>query len=277
MRKVKQMSRTQSIALVGAVLALSIALQAAVRASDSKNAFVIAEPGTQTEQEFPERDEIRKSYQLLPGARVDVSVIYGPVDIETANTNTAEIHIVRSARSREDLSFRKIGIEQTSTGLVISGERDVSEGPARVRHRVLLKLPRRVELSVQMINARVNVGEVDGTVRLSRINGAVEVARAVASSKISHINGSLTMMITGLREQGVRADHINGAVELRIADELNADLVVTEFNGAVSPDVANVTVLEKTPRMIFRARIGAGGIPISISDVNGSVRLSRAG
>jgi hypothetical protein len=269
------MNRKQSIILFAGALTLAGVLQAGAFAS--KNAFTGLEPKAQTDQTFPERDEIHQSYQLLPGARVEVSVIYGLVDIETSDTNMAEVNIIRSARSREDLSSRKIDIEHTPTGLVIRGERDRSEGPATVRHRVLLKIPRRVELSVQTINARVNVGEINGPVRLSRINGAVKVAQAVAYAEASNINGSLTMTIAGLSNKGIRADDINGGIELRFADELNADLLITEFNGAVTPDVANVSVLEKTARTIFRARIGAGGIPISINDVNGSVRLKRAG
>ena len=265
------------IKVFGAVLTLWVAVQAADHASISKSYLIKAEPKGRMEQDLPERDESRQSYRLSPGARVEVSVIYGPVDIETGMSDTAEVHIVRSARSRADLDSRKINIEQTATSLLIRGERDRSEGPARVRHRVVLKLPRRVELSVQSINARVNIGEVDGAVRLSRINGAVKVAQVTATSEVSRINGSLTMGIAGLAGQGVRAENINGAVELRFAEEVNADLVVTEFNGAVTPQLTNVTVLEKTPRTIFRARIGAGGVSISISDVNGSVRLVRAG
>jgi DUF4097 and DUF4098 domain-containing protein YvlB len=269
------MIHIRSAIFFGAVLLLLLGLQITAGALDSKKVFTCEEPKAQQNQDFPERDEFRKSYQLLPGARVEVSVIYGVVDIETAETNVAEIHIVRLARSRQDFSSRKIDIEHTSTSLVVRGEQDRSDGPARVRHQVLLRLPRRVELSVQRINGRVIVGEIDGTVQFSRINGAVKVAQAVASADVTSINGSVTLTIAGLRE-GIRASDINGAIELRFPDNLNADLVVTNFNGGVSTDVANVAALEKTPRTIFRARIGTGGIPISINDVNGGVRLARA-
>ena len=189
------MSHKRSITLFCAVLALLVTLPTAGRTWVSKNALTGAESKAPMEQDFPEQDEIHQIYPLLPGARVEVSIIYGPVDIETVDTTVAEVHIIRSARTREDLSSRKIDIEHTSTSLVIQGERDRSEGPAKVRHRMLLKVPRRVDLSVQMVNARVNVGEVDGTVRLSRINGAVKVAQTLAHAEVSQINGSLTITI----------------------------------------------------------------------------------
>src|SRR5690242_11638678 len=74
------------------------------------------------DSDYPERDEINQTYQLAAGARVDVSGINGTVDIETASGNTAEVHIVRSAKTREALQYRKIIIQQSSTSLVIKGE-----------------------------------------------------------------------------------------------------------------------------------------------------------
>ena len=47
------------------------------------------------------REEIRKSFELLPGARVDVSGINGFVKIETSNTRTADIHIERIGETRK--------------------------------------------------------------------------------------------------------------------------------------------------------------------------------
>ncbi len=272
------MKRKLMIKRLSAVLAFIILPQVDACGRAAVISARATEPqASESAQDWPEQERIDRTYQLSPGACVVVSMIYGPVDIVTGDAGAAEVHIVRYARSRDDLSSRKISVEQTAGGLVVSGEQDHSEGPAKVRHRVLLKIPRRVELSVEKVNARLNVGEIDGPIRLSRINGAVKVARATTFSEISRINGSLTMTIAGLSKEGTRADDINGAIELRFADELNADLLVTEFNGAVTLDVANVSVLEKTPRTVFRARIGSGGSPISINDVNGSVRLTRAG
>jgi hypothetical protein len=53
--------------------------------------------------DLPEREEIQKSYQLPPNSLVKISTIVGPVEIETANNNTAEVYIVRSAQTRAEL------------------------------------------------------------------------------------------------------------------------------------------------------------------------------
>ncbi len=233
--------------------------------------------GAQSEGDLPERDELRRSFQLSSGATVEVDTIYGTVDIETSDTDRAEVYIVRSARRREDFGSRPINIEHTATGLAIRGERDLSQEPAKVRHRVWLKLPRAVNLVVQKINARVNIGEVEGTVRLARINGAVKVAKAADYAEASSINGSLIMTLNKIGARGIKASDINGAIEFRLPDNLDADVRVVGFNGSVNSEVPKTIVLEKKPREIFYARVGAGGAPISIRDVNGSVRLAPIG
>lgn len=266
-----------TIKLLFVTAALLFASQTTNYAQNNKNTALDAKQKSQTEDGFSEQEEVKRTFQLSPGATVEVSTIYGTVDIETTNTDTAEIHIIRYARNRADFSTRKINIEQTANGLAIRGERDLSQERAKVKHRVLLKLPRQVSLVVEKVNARVNIGEIDGEVRLARINGAVKIAQAAGFAEVSNINGSFTMTITKLGERGIRAEDINGSVELRFTDILNANLNVIEYNGSVNSELPNTSVIEKKRNEIFAARIGAGGIPISLTSVNGSIHLSRVG
>ena len=234
---------------------------------------------TGTDSDLPEKDEFHQSYQLAAGARVEVQAINGSVEIATAPGGTAEVNIIRSARTREDLEFRKVLVEQTATSLIVHGEKDTSGVASHrdVRQRVVLLLPRQIDLGVSGINGKVGVGEIDGPVRLSGINGRVEVAQAVGYSNISGINGRVKVTISRLGEQGIHVSGVNGGVELCFSDDLNADLDVTGINGSVNADVANVTVFGKIDRQNFHAKIGSGGSPIKVSGVNGHVKLTRAG
>ncbi len=266
-----------TIKLLFITAALLFAPQTTNYAQNNKITAFNSEQKSQTEDDFSEQEEVKRTFQLSPGATVEVSTIYGTVDIETTNTDTAEIHIIRYARNRADFSSRKINIEQTANNLAIRGERDLSQERAKVKHRVLLKLPRQVSLVVEKVNARVNIGEIDGEVRLARINGSVKIAQAAGFAEVSNINGSFTITIARLGERGIRAEEINGSVELRFTDDLNANLNVIEFNGSVHSELPNTSVIEKKRNEIFAARIGAGGIPISLSSINGGIRLSRVG
>ncbi len=249
------------------------------------------------EDELPERDELRQSYQLSPGAQVEVSSISGSVEIETASTTTAEVHIIRSARSRADLEYRRIIVEATGSSLIVRGEQEKGERRTPpgvdVRQRVVLKIPRQVNLATKSVSGSVAVGDIDGEVRVSSISGSVgigdvngqvqvssisgqvNVGQAVGHFTASSVSGSVTATIKRLSEQGVRIKSISGQVELRFTDELNAELEVSSISGRVYADVPNVTVQGKLEPANFRARIGSGGALISISSISGGVRLAR--
>ena len=234
--------------------------------------------GDYDDAEFSERDEFRQSYTLAPGAGVRVSGINGAVDVETSQSGAAEVYVLRTARSRSDLDYHKVIVEQTASGLVVRGENNRDQGyrerdNVQVRQRVQLRIPRNVDFTASGINGRTSVGEVDGPVKLSGINGAVVVGQARGYTDISGINGSVSMTITQLGERGIRVSGVNGRVELRFAEALNADLSVNGINGSVNADMPNVTVQGRVTRTSFNAKIGAGGSPINVSGVNGSVNL----
>jgi hypothetical protein len=226
------------------------------------------------------RDEIRQSFQLSSGAQVEVRGINGPVEIETADTNTAEVYIQRTARNQSDLDNSKITLTATQTSILIQGEQN-NGGILRrllhgeVKHQVTLKLPREIALTIKGVNGTVKAGEVTGAVEIGGVNGKVETAQTVGYSEISGVNGRVTVSIRRLGERGIRIKGINGPVELRIADKLNADLSARGINGRVSTDLPDVTVEGEPDRSNYSARIGAGGAPITLSGVNGRVRLTR--
>jgi len=92
--------------------------------------------------DLPEREEIRQKRKLTPGTKVfvigfkDAKIdsdgkevivmgINGPVKVEAADTDMAEVLVVRSARNREDLQRQKVEIsdsseESTATSIYVS-------------------------------------------------------------------------------------------------------------------------------------------------------------
>jgi DUF4097 and DUF4098 domain-containing protein YvlB len=225
------------------------------------------------DQDFSERDEFRQSYSLPAEAEVEVKGINGSVSIETAQTNTAEVHIVRSARNRQDLEYRKVFVEQTGNRLVIRGQEEPGAGKkAEVRQQVMLRVSRQIALNVHGVNGSVKAGEIERQGVVSGINGRVELAQVGGTARISGINGSVTVTISHLGEQGLRISGINGRVEVQFAGDVNADVQASGINGKVDTDLPSATLSEWS-RSNFRAKIGAGGSPISISGVNGRVSL----
>jgi hypothetical protein len=266
------------------ILLVAIAGVAGIVRSYSKAGHSISElpraisgdPNSQGEA----REEIRKTYDLSPGAKVEVSGINGAVKIETADIKTADVYVERIGKSPEALNRRKVVIENTSTSLTIRGEKGDAGFLARVfgsspTERVTLRLPRQISFVAAGINGAVNVGEIDGPVEIHGINGRVEIAQASGSAEFKGINGNISVALTRLEKDGVSINGVNGNIELRLSEGVNVDLEAHGMNGNVVSDLPGF-VLEKSKHGSYSARVGSGGSSITANGINGNIRLTRA-
>lgn len=265
--------------------------------------------------DFQERDEVNQTYQLAPGARVEVSSIRGPVEIVNADTAKAEVQIIRTARTRADLEYHKIEVEQTSNSLVVRGVQEPEERRGRniqVNHHVRLKLPRQIDLSVSSISGWIKVGDVDGQTlvssisgsanignvgnklqvnsvsgslevgnvgaeaRVTSISGSLQLGQVNGSLNVSSISGGLNATLLSLDPQGIHIKSVSGSIEIGFKSEVNADFTAESVSGQVQFDLPNVTRDSEVRSPNVRARIGAGGTPITISSVSGNIRLTRS-
>lgn len=301
------MKQSMIIILGGALASLLVIPQMASLFAQNKRAG---------DGELRERDEIRQTFRLTPGTHVEVSSIRGTVEIETADTEVAEVHIVRSAERRADLEKFKVTVENKPQGLIIRGEQNQrtsgSGFDADVHHHVMLKLPRRVDLSVQSVSGAVKVGDVggqlmvnsvsgslsigvvDGQVQVGSVSGGVSIGQAnrqaeiksvsgnlsigqaIGSLNVMSVSGTLSAGISQLGQRGVHISSVSGEVELRFKDELNAQLSTDNISGELSLEVPNVNVQSRPNASALRALIGKGGPPISINSVSKGVRLVKS-
>src|SRR5205807_9860096 len=63
-------------------------------------------------------DETRKTFDLKPGARIDIQGINGRVDIQTSDTKTAYVFVARTVDSPTSLHRLEIIIEHISDGII---------------------------------------------------------------------------------------------------------------------------------------------------------------
>jgi hypothetical protein len=236
--------------------------------------------------DFAEREEIRRSYTLKAGADVIVSGIKGRVDVETADIDHAELLIVRSAKNREDLQFRKIKIEHDPSELRIRVENDRRSffsafgSIPESRQRVILKLPRKVAFITNGVNGDVAVGEIEGGVDVRGLNGKINIAQATGGATFRGVNGKIDATITRLAPgSGIDLNGVNGNTTLRFIGEVNADVEARGHNGRVESDLPNLQEDKDESRRghgRYSARIGTGGPNIGIRGVNGNVFLMKA-
>jgi len=268
-----------------------------------------------TQRDFKERDEFNQTYQLPAGARVEVSSIRGSVKIMNADTATAEVQIIRTARTRADLEYHKIEVEQTGNSLVVRGVQESRERESRniqVNHQVILKLPRRIDLSVTSVSGSLQVGDVEGQMHVSSISGSGNIGNVGGKLQVSSVSGSLEVGNVGadarvnsisgnvglgqvndsldvssvsggvkatlisLSPRGIHIKSVSGSVEIGFMSDVNADFNAENISGQVYLNVPNVSRESEEKSTTVRARIGAGGTPITISSVSGNIRLTRS-
>lgn len=225
------------------------------------------------------REEIRKSYELAAGARVEVWDINGAVKIETADITTAEVLIERTGSTAEVLSRRKVTIDATANSLRIHGEK--ADGSflgnlfgSSPSERVTLRLPRQISLVTKGVNGSVVVGEIAGRVEVHGVNGKVDIAQSTGSGEFKGINGSVSVGFKQLDSQGIDISGINGNIELKLEANVNADLEADGMNGNVISNLPGV-VVNKSQHGRYTAQIGSGGNSISAQGINGNIRLTR--
>jgi hypothetical protein len=265
--------------------------------------------------DFRERDELRQDYQLAPGAQVEVSGINGQLQIETALTDVAEVAVIRYARNGAALQARRIVIEYSAESLRLRVERTGEQDGLRdveVIERVTLRLPLQVKLDVSRISGPVSISDIGGALNISRVSGPVKIGRvggpvcangisgslsigdvedrveiskisgpirlkqAVKHLSVSDVSGGISATIARMDKRGVSVEGISGPVALSFKDALDADLSAERIGGGLRLRVPDVTYEGEPKRTAVKARIGAGGSPILISRISGSVRLSRA-
>jgi hypothetical protein len=226
-------------------------------------------------------DEIRKTFELRPGAKIEVQGINGSVSIETSDTKTADVLVRRTANTAKSLARREMIVEQTSDGILIRSRQNrtgfwdhlFGKDP---KEEVIVKAPRQIALSLRGVNGKVVSGDITGSLEVKGVNGRVDLGQASDSLTISGVNGSIVVGLNQLGEQGARINGVNGGIELRLGTELNADLEAKGMNGSVRSEISEVTVDRAESWSRYSARIGNGGSLIEISGVNGNVRLTRA-
>jgi hypothetical protein len=226
-------------------------------------------------------DETRKTFELKPGARIQVQGINGKVEIQTSDTTTAEVYVRRTGDSPSSLRRREMIVEQTADGLMVRSKQNhvgfwdhlFGHNP---KEEVLIKAPRQIALSIKGINGAVTTGDIDGSLEAKGVNGRVELGQASESAELSGINGNIVVGLKNLGERGASIKGVNGGIELRLASGLNADLTAQGMNGSVRSDIPEVTVDKEEPGSRYSAHIGTGGAPITLSGINGNVRLTRA-
>ena len=223
---------------------------------------------------YQERDEINRSFTLSARTRVEVAAINGSVDIKAIDGDTATVQIERTARSRAEMDCNKIVLQQAAGRLLIASVNQDGCGTIQVAHRLVLTLPRYVDVSVHGVSGPINIGEIEGALHLRGNSGNINLAQSGSGSRITGNSGTTTIKLQKLDARGLELIGHSGSIKLYVGDELNVDVSVSGLSGTTSSEVPNVR-FRKIGAADYFARIGSGGPTINVEGNSGSVLLRR--
>ncbi len=217
----------------------------------------------------PVRDRVTKSVELDAGARIEVSTIPGPVEIETVSGHRAEIEVIRSAPSQADFDCGGVLIDTSPKKIEIRSVDHCSI--VRGTQRVKLTLPRDADIELDNIAGGVRLGPTDGMVRLESIAGHVEAA-GLREAKLSSLAAGLDLDVSRLGEGGIRVSSVTGGIDLKVGPGVDAELETRSVVGRIRSDLPGLRLIDDDGTD-QRAVLGAGRGKIVLESVVGGVRI----
>ena len=205
-------------------------------------------------------DDWTRTYKLAPGSTVEIVNVNGPIVVEAAQGHEVEIRATRVARAGSDTEAQELLTQLEIKEYVAPGRVAVQTvpGSGRVFPRrsvsveYRLRVPAGLQVSVKTENGGIGVHDVDGTVVASTTTGGI---------RGTNVSGAVSAHI------------VNGGIRLDIPADINADIEAHAVNGGVSTENnLNVDVSERS-RTRLAGRLNRGGTRISVSTVNGGIRL----
>lgn len=227
-----------------------------------------------------ETSEWRKTYELEPGGRVEVSNTNGLITVEPSTGKGLEVVAVKTARghSAEDAkqALGDIDIVESadSRGVRIETKIKRSHGwfgsNASVKYTV--RVPDGLNSKFQTTNGGVELRGVSGTVVAETTNGGI-VARDISGTFTGlTTNGGVDVDMARLGEGGARLECTNGGVSLRLPADAKASISASVTNGGIETGGLPLEKIESTRRKL-EAKLNGGGAPVRMSCTNGGLEI----
>jgi len=245
-------------------------------------------PGAAQAQDF------RWHGRLAAGKRVEVKGVNGDVRATLATGGGSEVEVTAAKHARRsDTSDVKIEVIEHEGGVTICA---VYPTPRRARKENTcevgdswhsntedndvtvdfdVRIPAGVLFNGQTVNGEMSAEGLKADVKASTVNGSVRVT-TTGVAEASTVNGSVYV------EMG-RADWtselefstVNGGITLILPSKLDTEVRASTVNGDLVTDYP-MTITGRFGRRRMQGTIGSGGRSLSLSTVNGEIRLKKS-
>ena len=230
--------------------------------------------------------------RLAQGKKLEIKGVNGDVRAVLSNGPEAVVNATKHA-NRSDPDEVEIKVVESENGITICA---VYPTPPRARRENTcepghnwssstenndvtvdfeVQVPAGVKFDGRTVNGEMSVEGLKADVHASTVNGSVRVT-TTGLAEASTVNGSVYV------EMG-RADWsdelefttVNGKITLIMPSQLSTEVRASTVNGEIESDYPVLVTGKFGPRRM-RGTIGSGGRSLSLSTVNGGIRLRKS-
>ena len=217
-----------------------------------------------------------QTYPLQSGGIFSLTNVNGSVHVDGWDRNEVEVRAVKTAiHNPADLDRVQISVQSDGERAAVSTHYPQGTG-VEVTVEYHIRVPYRVQLAgVETVNGNVRVDGVSGVGTLNSINGSIEVLDSDGRFNARTTNGDVRLELKGLPAgDPMHLFTVNGSIVLSLPASAGAEIDVANRNGDFHSEFPLRTLSSYDPRR-FRGQLGNGGGEISMSTVNGGIRLVR--
>ncbi len=230
--------------------------------------------------------------RLAAGKRLEVKGVNGDVRAVLASGAEAVVNARKHAR-RSDPDEVEIKVVESADGITICA---VYPTPPRARQEnncepgdrwhsstdnndvtvdFEVQVPAGVEFNGQTVNGEMSAEGLKGDVRASTVNGSVKVS-TTGLAEASTVNGSVyAQMGRADWTNDLEFSTVNGGITLILPNgKLDTEVRANTVNGDIETDWP-LTISGRFSQRRLRGTIGAGGRALSLTTVNGEIRLKK--
>lgn len=227
--------------------------------------------------------EWRKSYELQPGGRLEISNVNGRIDVQPASGNSVDVIAEKSVRAGSADAAKdalaQIEIQENASPSSVRIETKFRRRPSGFFGRwnqevhYMVRVPPSTEVRVSTVNGGIEVSGLKGRVTAEATNGGVKAHDISGALDASTTNGGVEAELAEVAPSGVRLGCTNGGVRLRLPLDAKATISARVTNGGIHTDGVRIETTGESSRRRLEGRINGGGPPIDLSGTNGGIRI----
>lgn len=144
-----------------------------------------------------------------------------------------------------------------------------------VKVHFTVEVPVGVELEARTVNGGIEARGIADDVEARTVNGGIAV-EGDGPVSAETVNGSIEARLGSEISRDLRFKTVNGGIRLVLPSGTDADIDIRTVNGSIDTEFP-LTIRGRWGPKSASGEIGAGGPPIELRTVNGSIALVRGG